>query len=209
MIRRAPDLVLYNGNVLTLDPAQPRAQAVALANGLIAAVGSTADVRAAAAPGSTLIDLGGRTVLPGFIDSHAHVSQVGHELSKVDLSRCRSVADVLEAVNQRAQRTPKGEWVEGSAMWHETALAEKRFPTRKEMDAVAPDHPVYLPRGTRFFAVANSLALRLAGIDERTPEPDGGRFERDPDSGQLTGLLLQRPAFAAVKRLLPVPGPDD
>src|SRR5580765_5699683 len=204
MIRRAPDLVLYNGNVLTLDAERPRAQAVALADGLIAAIGATADVRAAASPGATVIDLGGRTVLPGFIDSHAHVSQVGHELSKVDLSRCRSIADVLEAVKQRAQRTPTGEWVEGSAMWHETALAERRFPTRKELDAVAPDHPVYLPRGTRFFAVANSTALKLAGIDERTPEPEGGSFERDPVSGELTGLLLQRPAFALVRKLLPV-----
>jgi predicted amidohydrolase YtcJ len=209
MIRRAPEIVLDNGNVLTMAAAQPRAEAIAVAEGRIAAVGSTSDVRALASPDAAHVDLHRRTVLPGFIDAHAHVSQVGHELSKVDLSPCRSIAEVLHAVAARAGSTPPGEWIEGSAMWHESALAEKRFPTRRELDAVAPDHPVYLPRGTRFFAVANSPALKLAGIDERTPQPDGGQFEHDPDSGELTGLLLQRPAFAAVKRLLPVPGPDD
>jgi predicted amidohydrolase YtcJ len=208
MIRRARDLVLYNGNLLTLSAAHPHAQALAVIDGRITAIGSSSDVRAAA-PGAELVDLGGRSVLPGFIDSHAHLSQVGHELLKVDLSRCRSIADVLAAVEVRASQTPRGEWIEGSAMWHETALVEKRFPTRRELDAVAPHHPVYLPRGTRFFAVANSLALKQAGIDEHTPEPEGGRFARDPVSGELTGLLLQRPAFALVRRLLPLPGPDD
>jgi predicted amidohydrolase YtcJ len=209
MIRRAPEIVLDNGNVLTMAMAQPRAQAIAVADGRIVAVGSSADVRALASPDAVFIDLRGRTVLPGFIDAHAHVSQVGHELLKVNLAPCRSIADVLDAVAARAGSTRPGEWIEGSAMWHETALAEQRFPTRRELDAVAPDHPVYLPRGTRFFAVANSLALKLAGIDERTPEPEGGQFARDPLSGELTGLLLRRPAFAAVKRLLPVPGPHD
>src|SRR6185312_9509089 len=102
MIRNAPDLVFVNGNVLTLNAAQPRAEALAVVGGHITAVGSSDDVRAAAPPGAETIDLRGRTVLPGFIDSHAHVSHVGHELSKVDLSRCRSIADVLAAVGERA-----------------------------------------------------------------------------------------------------------
>jgi len=208
MIRRAPDTLFYNGNIVTMAAAQPRAAALAVADGQILAVGDNADVRALAGPTTEQIDLEGRTVLPGFIDSHAHVSHVGHELQKVDLSRSRSVADVLAAVAERAAITPSGEWIEASGMWHETALAERRFPTRRELDSVAPDHPVYLPRGTRFFAVANSHALRLAGIDERTPEPDGGHFERDPVSGELTGLLVQPPAFGLLKRLLPVPGAD-
>jgi len=202
MIRSAPDLVLYNGNILTMAAGLPRAEAIAISDGRIVAIGSNADVRT---PGTREVELNGRTVLPGFIDSHAHVSQVGHELRKVNLAPCRSIADVLRVVAERAKTTPKGEWVEGSAMWHETALAERRFPTRRELDAVAPDHPVYLPRGTRFFAVCNSLALNRAAIDEHTPEPEGGRFERDPDSGELTGLLLQRPAFSLVQRLLPRP----
>ncbi|HEY3063223.1 MAG TPA: amidohydrolase [Chloroflexota bacterium] len=204
MIRIRPELVFDNANVLTMAAAQPRAKALAIGDGRIVAVGSSSEVRAAA-PRAQHVDLAGRTVLPGFIDAHAHVSQVGHELQKVNLAPCRSIADVLRAVGERARSTPKGEWVEGSAMWHETALAEKRFPTRRELDAAAPDHPVYLPRGTRFFAVCNSLALQLAGIDEHTPEPDGGQFNRDPVSGELTGLLLQRPAFALVQRLLPKP----
>jgi predicted amidohydrolase YtcJ len=208
MIRRGPETVFYNANVLTMAAAQPRAEALAVSDGRIVAVGSSREIRELADSATKQIDLGGRTLLPGFIDSHAHVSQVGYELQKVDLSRCRSVGDILDAFRLRAASTPAGEWLEASPMWHETALAEKRFPTRRELDSVAPDHPVYLPRGTRFFAVANSLALRAAGITAETPDPEGGRFERDPVSGELTGLLLQRPAFTQVKRLLPVPGAD-
>lgn len=201
------DTVLYNGLVVTLDPRRPTAQAVAFADGRFLSLGDDAETRALAGRGTLQVDLGGRTVLPGFVDSHAHVTHVGHELSKVDLSRCRSIDDVLNAVGERARVTPPGAWIEVSGMWHETALAEQRFPTRRELDRVAPAHPVYLPRGRRFFAVANSLALRLAGIDERTPDPDGGQLVRDPDTGELTGLLLQPPAFSLVRRLLPEPGP--
>jgi predicted amidohydrolase YtcJ len=203
-----PDYVLRNGNIVTLDENHPRAQALAIADGRIQSVGGDAQIGALATSRTEEIDLGGRTVLPGFIDAHAHVSHVGHELGKVDLSRCNSIADVLGAIADRATTTKRGEWIEVSGMWHESALAEQRFPTRRELDSVAPDHPVYLPRGTRFFAVANSLALKLAGIDEHTPAPAGGEFARDPPTGELTGLLLQPPAFSLAKRLLPVPGPN-
>jgi len=134
MIHRAPEVVLQNGNVLTMAAAQPRAEALAVADGRILAVGSTSDVRALVSPDAVHVDLRGRTVLPGFIDAHAHVSQVGHELSKVDLSPCRSIAQVLEAVAARARSTPPGEWIEGSAMWHESALAEKRFASNRKSE---------------------------------------------------------------------------
>jgi predicted amidohydrolase YtcJ len=186
-----------------MDSAQPGAEAVALSSGRIQAVGSDVEVCALAGPRTAEVDLGGRAVLPGFIDAHAHVWHIGHELAKVDLSRCDSIADVLNAIGERVRTTPAGEWIEVSGMWHESALAEDRFPTRRELDSVAPAHPVYLPRGTRFFAVANSRALQLAGIDERTPQPDGGEFQHDPATGELTGLLLQPPAFNRVKQLLP------
>ena len=203
-----PDVVLYNAHVVTMDPARPRARAVGLAEGRIQAVGDGQAVRALAGPRTEAIDLGGRTLLPGFIDSHAHLAQVGHELGKVDLSPCRSIEDVLRAITERARTTPSGDWIEVSGMWHETALGEKRLPTGRELDRAAPEHPVYLPRGSRFFAVANSLALRMAGIDARTPDPPGGQLGRAPETGELTGLLLQPPAFSLVRRLLPVPGSD-
>jgi predicted amidohydrolase YtcJ len=198
-----PDVILRNGTVITQDPAVPRAAALALAGGRIQAVGTDAEVRALKGPATHEVDLGGRAVVPGFIDAHAHVWHVGHELAKVDLSRCNTIADVLETIGERARTTATGEWIEVSSMWHESALAEKRFPTRRELDSAAPNHPVYLPRGTRFFAVVNSRALLLAGIDEQTPQPEGGEFQRDTATGELTGLLLQPGAFNRVKQLIP------
>src|SRR5689334_22691118 len=105
------------------------------------------------------------TVLPGFFDAHTHAMSIGINMAKVDLSNARSIADVLTRIQQRAQVTPPGEWIEIAPTWHESTLQERRFPTRAEVDRAAPDRPVYLPRGTRFFAVTNSRGFAAAGID--------------------------------------------
>jgi predicted amidohydrolase YtcJ len=137
-----PDAILANGNIITLDDAHPRGQAIAIADGRIIAVGDDVQIGALATSLTERIDLGGRTILPGFIDAHAHVWHIGHEMAKVDLSRCDSIDDVLRAIADRARATPRGAWIEASGMWHESALAERRLPTRRELDSVTPDHPV-------------------------------------------------------------------
>jgi predicted amidohydrolase YtcJ len=120
----------------------------------------------------------------------------------VDLAGARSVADVLAAIRARAAITPAGEWVVASSRWHESQLAERRFPTRAELDAVAPDHPVLIPRGGHN-RVANSLAFARAGIDDQTPNPPGGTYVREPGSGALTGHVIGRPAFSRIERVMP------
>jgi predicted amidohydrolase YtcJ len=196
------DLILHHGRVYTVDAAFTVAEAVAIADGRIVGVGSNDDVDALGGPGTRRVHLNGRTVTPGFFDAHAHAASIGPNLAKVDLSQATSLDEVLQTIAARTRETPAGEWIEVSPTWHESTLRERRFPTRAELDAVAPGHPVYLPRGTRFFAVTNSAGFKAAGIERSTPDPPGGRFERDAE-GDLTGLMLDPPAFNQVKRLLP------
>lgn len=196
------DLVLHSGRVYTADAAFSVAEAVAIRHDRIVAVGSNAEVDAVAGPSTRRVHLNGRTVVPGFFDAHTHAMSIGINLAKVDLSGATCIDDVLRQIAARARETPPGEWIEVAPTWHESSLRERRFPTRAELDAVAPDHPVYLPRGTRFFAVTNSAGFSAAGIHRDTLDPEGGRFERG-DDGDLTGLMLDPPAFNQVKRLLP------
>ncbi len=199
-----PDLVLLNARVHTLDPAGRVVQALAVKNGRILAVGDTATVRALARAGTIQHDLAGLTVLPGFYDSHNHLRATGLNFFAVDLSEARRVADVLAAIAGRVAVTPAGEWVVASSRWHESQLAEKRFPTRAELDTVAPAHPVYIPRGGHN-RVVNSQAFTRAGIGKDTPNPSGGTYVRDPATGELTGHVIGAAAFGRIARLLPRP----
>jgi hypothetical protein len=199
-----PDTVLLNARVHTMRPDAPTAEAVAIKHGRILAVGDTASIRALAGPGTAQHDLAGLTVLPGFYDSHNHMRGTGLNFLAVDFSAARSIADVLAAIAARAAITPAGEWVVASSRWHESQLAEKRFPTRAELDAVAPDHPVFIPRGGHN-RVVNSLAFARAGIADDTPNPPGGTYVRDASTGALTGHVIGRPAFARIDRAMPRP----
>jgi predicted amidohydrolase YtcJ len=196
------DRVLYGGVVRTLDDRDTVAPAIALAGNRVLAVGGSAAMRALAGPGTALYDLRGRAVLPGFIDSHNHLLATGLNLDAVDLSGARTVADVLAAIRTRAARTPPGEWVVTSSRWHESQLAEARFPTRRELDAAAPAHPVLIRRGGHN-VVANSAALRRGGVDESTPDPPGGTYVRR--DGELTGHIIGAPAFGRVTAQVPPP----
>ncbi len=197
------DLVLLNANVVTLDAGQPRAEAVAIRDGLIAAVGPAEAVRALVGPATEVRDLRGLTVLPGFYDSHYHLLPAGLSLADVDLSAAQTLADVLRLIGDRAAATPAGAWIKTRSLWHESQLRENRFPTRWELDAVAPDNPVLILRGGHN-VVANSLALQQAGIDDDSPSPPAGIYVRDAD-GRLTGHIIERSAFAPLLRLLPRP----
>jgi predicted amidohydrolase YtcJ len=200
--RANADLILHHGRIYPVDAAFSVAEAIAIADGRVQAIGTSDTILGLAGSHTRRVNLNGATVLPGFFDGHTHAMSIGINLVKVDLSNAASIDDVLSLVKARAAETPPGEWIEIAPTWHESTLRERRFPSRAELDDVAPANPVYLPRGTRFFAVTNSAGFVAAGIDGTTPDPEGGRFERDA-SGELTGLMLDPPAFNQVKRLLP------
>lgn len=184
------DALFTNGQFLTLDPRRPQAEAVLVVQGRIAAVGNRQELEPLRLPGMPIIDLEGRTVIPAFNDSHMHLTSVGLRLDGVWLFDCRSIEDIQAKVRAKAAVTPKGQWIHGVG-WLETLLKEQRMPNRWDLDEAAPDHPVVLDR--IFNTVAcNSLALKLAGIDANTPDPPLGRIDRDPRTGEPTGIIRDR-----------------
>lgn len=199
---RPADTILRNGRIATVCPDLGICEAVSLRDGRFLTVGTDAAVTADAGPGTCIINLDGRLVVPGLIDSHLHMHWCAMSADHVQLLSARSIADVQRAVREAAAGKPAGEWILSSACWHESLLAEGRMPTRGELDEAAPDHPVFLPRGGHIAAV-NSAALARAGIDAETPNPQGGLVVRDAD-GRPTGLLLDA-ASMLVRRVLPPP----
>src|SRR4051794_34611097 len=181
------DLLLINGRVRTMDEANPAVSAVAIRMGRVVYVGDDAGAKAAAAPGSPVIDLAGRTATPGLNDAHAHPMSVGFALLDLDLSpeRNAAIADLQELVREAGAARPVGSWILGRG-YDDARLAEGRHPTRADIDAIAPDHPVVLIRMCHHIGAANSAALRLAGVTGETPDPDGGIFDRD-EHGEPTG----------------------
>jgi predicted amidohydrolase YtcJ len=195
-------LVLFNGTVRTFDDADTVAEAVAVGGGRVLAVGGSAALLAAF-PDADRRDLAGATVLPGLIDSHLHLLATGLNSFAVDLSGARAIGDVLAALRARAAQTARGEWLLSSSRWHESQLAEGRFPTRAELDAATPQHPVVLRRGGHN-VVANSAALAAAGITRDAPDPPGGTYVRD-GAGEPTGHIIGAPAYGRLVGLLAPP----
>ena len=197
------DVILVNGRVLTVDANDRIAQAVAITGNRITAVGSTADVERTAGPNTRRIDLQGRAVTPGLLDAHAHFSGGGGDrLFVVDLSypNVKSIADVAAAIRAKVASSAKGAWIQGRG-WDEGKLAERRLITAKDLDAVAPDNPVFLTQTTGHYGVANSAALRLAGVSKDTRDAAGGTIDRAAD-GTPTGVLKEG-AMSLVRRLIP------
>jgi predicted amidohydrolase YtcJ len=197
------ELLLVNGRVLTVDSVDRVAQAVGIAGNRIVVVGTTAEVERAAAPNAKRIDLAGRTVTPGLLDAHAHFSDGGAErLYVLDLSypNVKSIPDVAAAIGAKAGAAPNGMWIQGRG-WDEGKLAERRVITAKDLDAASPNNPVVLTQTTGHYVVANSVALRLAGITKDTRDPPSGTIDRNPD-GSPTGLLRES-AAELVWRLVP------
>jgi predicted amidohydrolase YtcJ len=201
------DLLLVNGRIRTMDPANPAVSAVAIRMGRVVYVGDDAEAKVAAAPGSPVIDLAGRTATPGLNDAHAHPMSVGFALLDLDLSpECHAaIADLQALVREAVASRPAGTWILGRG-YDDARLAEGRHPTRADLDVVAPDHPVVLVRMCHHIGVANSAALRLAGITRDTPDPADGLFDRD-EHGEPTGVLREG-ALGAVRALLPEPDED-
>jgi predicted amidohydrolase YtcJ len=198
-----PDLILHNANIFTVDKAQPHAQAVAIANGRFIVVGSNSDVLNLTSPGVRKIDLGGATVLPGFNDAHCHPSWAGLDMViSVDCD-LPSIAVIQAALRTRAARTPTGKWIFGSK-YDDTKGAEDRMLTRADLDAAVPDHPAAVKHRGGHTTFYNSAAFRLAGIDEKTPDPPGGHFDRDPATGRLTGRVADN-ANTLFDKIIPDP----
>ena len=197
------DLILHGARVATLNPAQPQAEAVAIFGDTIVAVGSDDYVRRLGGGSTRTIDLRGRRLIPGLMDNHTHYLLAGLDApevgAKVNLTNARSIEEILREIRRKVEVTPAGEWVATSAMYR-GALAEGRFPNRHDLDAVAPDHPVYVFQSGKN-VIVNSFALRLAGITRETEDPSEpeGHIVRD-EEGEATGHLIAGAADMARSR---------
>jgi len=197
------DLVLLNGNVITVDAEDRIARAVAVRDGKIAAVGTDRDVEAFVGPGTSRIDLNGRTVTPGLLDAHAHFWSSGADrLYVVDLSypNVTSIGDVVAVVAGQVATLQPGEWVQGRG-WDEGKLEELRYIRAADLDSVSPGNPVWLTHTMGHYGVANSLALEMADITAGTADPAGGTIDRAAD-GTPTGVLKES-AQGLVSRMIP------
>jgi predicted amidohydrolase YtcJ len=197
----AADLVVLNGKVWTVDAARPRAEAIAVQNGRIAAVGTNAEIRKWVGPKTRTIDAAGKSVLPGFIDSHVHFSTGGFEISGVQLRDAATPEEFARRIGEHAKKLPKGEWILGGTWDHE--LWGGTPPTREWIDKVTPEHPVFVSRYDGHMALANSLALKLAGVTRDTPVPAGGTIVKDA-RGEPTGLMKDA-AMDLIYRVIPNP----
>ena len=190
------DFVLLNGKVVTVDPKESIAEAVAVKFGKILAVGTTEEVKRFIGADTKVVDLNGRTVVPGLIDTHCHMTASGLNIVRgiIDCSLeagIRSIADIQARITERAKTTPKGEWID-AAKYDETKLFEKRHPNRWDLDEAAPDHPVFISTVGGHFGVVNSKAFEMAGVTKDTPDPVAGRFEKDPETGEPTSGVHER-----------------
>ncbi len=198
------DIILKNAKVITMDAARPSAQLVAITGDKIALAADSNGPGAVRGKKTRVINCGGRTVVPGFNDAHLHFFSLVRKLLSIDLGppAVRSIADIKEAVRRRAAATPPGLWISGTD-YNEFYLAEKRCPTRFDLDEAAPGHPVIISHRSLHACVLNSLALARAGIDAATPEPPGARIERDLATGEPNGILVEMLGYIREKVLPP------
>jgi len=195
-----PTLILLNGVIYTGDTSRPRIEAVAIRGEIIVAAGATSEMRRLAGPGTRIVDLQGRFAMPGFNDAHIHLANGGQAKLAVDLEGAKSLVEFQSRIRARLGEFKPGEWVTGRG-WDHTLWPEKRFPTRADLDAISSKHPMMFTRVDGHVAVANSLALQLAGVSKHTKDPPGGSIERDA-AGEPTGMLKEN-AMELVSRKVP------
>ena len=200
--RPEADLIVINANVHTVDNARPTVSAFAVRRGRIIFVGSDAEARTLAGAGTRVIDLHGRTVIPGMVDAHAHLSGFAASLRNVLLAGSRTYDEVITRVVERARTTRKGKWIEGRG-WDQNLWPEKSFPTHEALTRAIPDNPVVLVRVDGHALLANAMAMQLAGITAATKDPVGGRIVRLPN-GDPSGVFVDN-AQGIVRRAVPSP----
>jgi len=190
---RQADLILYNANILTMDEQRPRAQLVGVKGGRIIWVGDNDELKDLK---GRKIDCEGKTLVPGFNDAHCHILAFASSLLSVDCSpsSVSSITDIQARIREQAQKLAPGSWVRATG-YNEFYLAEKRHPTRWDLDQAAPHHPIKLTHRSGHASVLNSLALSLAGISAESPEPPGGLIDRDLESGEPNGILFEMEAY--------------
>ena len=195
--------VFVNGNIYTMNERQPHAEAIAVKGDQIIFVGSNADAKKYQTPDARTVDLAGKTVVPGLTDSHCHIFGIGERELTLNLEGTNTLEDFLAKVKERVAKTERGKWITGRG-WIETFWKPPQFPTRGDLDKIAPDNPVFLTRADGHAAIANSAALRIAKIDKETPNPFGGQILRDKQTGEPTGMLLDH-AQELLRKNIPQP----
>ena len=201
------DLVFFNAKVRTMNRHQPLAQAVAIRGNRIAKVGSDEEVNQVIGECTKIIDLDGKTVVPGFIDTHVHVADFGRCLLWLDLTTADSIAELQRLLKEKTTQMPAGKWIIGRG-WNETRFKEKRLPNLYDLDQASPDNPVILYREAAMTCAVNSKAITLAGITEQTDVPLGGTIDKDNKKGGLTGIFRDA-ATSLIWQAVPEPTIDE
>jgi predicted amidohydrolase YtcJ len=197
------DLVLMGGNVLTMNPSQPHAEAIAIKKDRIVKVGTNVEIIQWIGKNTKVIELKKRTVVPGFIDTHIHVCDFGRFLTWIDLKGVKSIEKMKRRIRKRAQETPEEKWILGHG-WDQTSFVEKRYPNILDLDEASPDNPVVLYHLSGRMCVVNSKALELAGVTKETSAPSGGTIEKNAETGEFTGVLGDN-AMDLVWKVIPEP----
>jgi len=199
------DLIFENANVITMDAGMPYADIVAVTGDRITFAGSKDNIESFTGPGTRLIDCTGKTMVPGFIDAHCHLFALIRRLLTLDIGpeKARSVSDIQNIIREKAANTPPGQWIQATG-YHEFYLAEKRHPTRWELDEASTQHPVLLIHRSLHACVLNSMALSLANINIATEEQPGTMIERDRSTGEPNGLLHEMVGYIREKIMPPV-----
>jgi len=203
------DLILINGKIVTVDEEFSTKEAIAVKDGKVLATGPTNEIKKLKGDATEVIDLEGKTVLPGLYDSHLHMIFTGASLQIINLRTppMKSIADMAKAVSEKVKKAKPGEWIVGRG-WDQVKLSDHRNPTRYDFDKVAPNNPVYLTRTCGHLSVVNSKALEMAGITKNTKDPVGGRIVRD-EKGEPTGMLEETPAMSLCTNLIPPDSIED
>ena len=184
------DLAIINANIKTMNPLQPTAEALAIRKNLIAKIGTNRKINQLIGKGTEVIDLKGKTVVPGLIDTHVHVADFGRCLLWLDLTCAESIKQLQKMLKEKAMQTPSGKWIIGRG-WNQSRFKEKRFLNLADLDAVVPNNPVILYHEAALICAVNTKALEAAGVTSQTQVPSGGTVDKDTQTGELTGIFRE------------------